>query len=147
MRGEDGPLLADDILWFSVLVAHGIPNLSSTRQTSASQAPPAYRPASSALTCMFTRMPSPLFPDTIAVTTTSVSLPTKFRTHRSFLWSWECEVAWRSNLSARAQARKSARLQMYCRSDRGVAIFAGSGVSVAGGRWQVDWVSRLSKKQ
>lgn len=78
--------------------------------------------AGARLTCMFTRMPSPLAPLTIAVTTTNVSLATKFRMHRSFLLSCDCDVACRSNLSALAQAMKSTRLQMYCSSDRGSAM-------------------------
>lgn len=71
---------------------------------------------------MFTRMPSPLVPLTIAVTTTSVSLATKFRMHRSFLLSCDCDVACRSNFNALAQAMKRTRLQMYCSSDRGSAM-------------------------
>lgn len=75
-----------------------------------------------ALTCMLTRMPSPLLPETIAVTTTRVSLATKFRTHLSFLLSCDCEVAWRSNFRACAQARKNTILQTYCSNDRGIAM-------------------------
>ena len=74
------------------------------------------------LTCMFTRMPSPLAPLTMAVTTTSVSLATKFRMHRSFLLSCDCDVACRSNFNALAQAMKRTRPQMYCSSDRGSAM-------------------------
>ncbi len=75
------------------------------------------------LTCMLTCMPSPLVPSTVAVTTTRVSLATKFRTHRlgllPLLW------AWRSNLSAFAKATNSSTLQAYCSSDRGGAMVAG----------------------
>lgn len=71
---------------------------------------------------MFTRMPSPLVPLTIAVTTTNVSLATKFRMHRSFLLSCDCDVACRSNFNALAQAMKRTRLQTYCSSDRGSAM-------------------------
>jgi hypothetical protein len=71
---------------------------------------------------MFTRMPSPLVPLTIAVTTTSVSLATKFRMHRSFLLSCDCDVAGRSNFNALAQEMKRTRLQMYCSNDRGSAM-------------------------
>lgn len=78
--------------------------------------------ARAVLTCMFTRMPSPLVPLTIAVTTTNVSLATKFRMHRSFLLSCDCDVACRSNFNALTQAMKRTRLQKYCSSDRGSAI-------------------------
>lgn len=84
---------------------------------------------------MFTRMPSPLVPLTIAVTTTRVSLATKFRMHRSFLLSCDCDVACRSNFNALAQAMKRTRLQMYCSSDRGSAmvVVGGRCLCVAGG--------------
>jgi len=68
---------------------------------------------------MLTDMPSPTAPLTVAVTTTRVSLATKFRMHRS----WPC-VAPRSNLRACEQAAKRTRLQTYCSSDRGTAIVA-----------------------
>lgn len=80
------------------------------------------------LTCILTRMPSPLLPLTIAVTTTRVSLATKFRMHRSFLVSCDWEVAWRSNLRALAQATRSITLQMYCNRDRGGAIVRVGGI-------------------
>lgn len=82
---------------------------------------------------MFTRMPSPLLPLIVAVTTTKVSLATKFRIHRSFLLSCDWDVAWRSNLRACAQATKRAILQIYCSSDRGRAMVSVEGWGVL--RW------------
>lgn len=143
MRREDRPLLAGDVLGLSVLVSYGIADLcsgdapppvstsvclvESVRAWSSLKStwPPLFPPRATQLTCMLTRMPSPLLPLTIAVTTTSVSLATKFRTHLSFLLSCDCDVAWRSNLRACAQATNSTRLQMYCSSDRGGAMMRG----------------------
>lgn len=48
---------------------------------------------------MLTICPSPFCPLTIAVTSTRVSLATKFRIHRSYLLEWPV-CAWRSNLRA-----------------------------------------------
>ena len=57
---------------------------------------------------MLTCCPSPLLPDTVAVTTTSVSLLTKFLIHRSFLA--ECPgCATRSNLRADERVARTAR--------------------------------------
>lgn len=74
---------------------------------------------------MFTRIPSPLLPLTVAVTTTNVSLATKFRIHLSLRVSCDWEVAWRSNLRACAQATNRTILQTYCSSDRGSAMLVG----------------------
>ena len=60
------------------------------------------------LTCILTCIPSPFCPDTVAVTTTSVSLPTKFLIHRSFFELWPC-WATRSNFSASTIGRKRDR--------------------------------------
>lgn len=61
-------------------------------------------------------MPSPLNPSMVAVTTTSVSLPTKLRMQRSFLEP--SAVAIRSNLRALAAPTSSRTLQRYCSSER-----------------------------
>lgn len=129
---EDRPLLAGDVLWPAVLVSYRITDLcvgddSCQHRFRTGQAvvlPAAQQRGRCVgrLTCMFTRMPSPLVPLTIAVTTTRVSLATKFRMHRSFLLSCDCDVACRSNFNALAQAMKRTRLQMYCSSDRGGAM-------------------------
>lgn len=63
------------------------------------------------LTCILTTCPSPLLPLIIAVTTTSVSLFTKFRIHRSFLELWP-ECATRSNLRAWENGRTIRRIKM-----------------------------------
>jgi len=69
---------------------------------------------------MSTRIPSSLWPSTVAVTTTRVSLPTKFRMHRC-----ECRLcegsASRSNLRACVPAASSSRLQ---KRDRARAMVA-----------------------
>lgn len=57
-----------------------------------------------------TTMPSPLKPSTLAVTTTSVSLATKFRMHLSF---FPC-LASRSNFRAEMEVSKRNMLQTYC---------------------------------
>lgn len=93
---------------------------------------------------MLTRMPSPLLPETIAVTTTRVSLATKFRTHLSFLLSCDCEVAWRSNFRACAQARKNTILQTYCSNDRGIAMI---GVEQAENLWGVGVGCRCKERE
>jgi len=57
-------------------------------------------------TCIFTICPSPLLPPTIAVTSTRVSLATKFRMHLSYFEL--CPVcACRSNFRAEAKGRSS----------------------------------------
>lgn len=130
---EDCPLLAGDVLWAAVLVPYRITDLcigdSSCQHHSGQDglclaAGQVCLRWPGRLTCMFTRMPSPLVPLTIAVTTTNVSLATKFRMHRSFLLSCDCDVACRSNFNALTQAMKRTRLQMYCSSDRGSAMVA-----------------------
>lgn len=136
VRCEYGPLLASDILWLSVLVPYSIPDLRRRGFSICSPCVQRDCPAS-ALTCMLTRIPSPLLPDTIAVTTTRVSLATKFRTHLSFLLSCDCEVAWRSNFRASAQARKSTILQTYCSNDRGIAMMRSKGESLGVGGFVV----------
>lgn len=72
-------------------------------------------------TCIFTIIPSPLDPLRVAVTTTRVSFDTKFRMHLSDFLSW-CGYAWRSNLSASAQAKNNRKLQSVCTSDREIAM-------------------------
>ncbi len=49
---------------------------------------------------MLTCCPSPFEPPTVTVTTTSVSLATKFRIHRSDFLCWPDGCAVKSNLSA-----------------------------------------------
>jgi hypothetical protein len=65
---------------------------------------------------MFTICPSPLLPSSVAVTTTSVSLFTKFRMHRSFLLCGG--LAMRSNFNAvvRCMERRSNMLHNSCMS-------------------------------
>ena len=67
--------------------------------------PPRHVAWSRTLTCILTTWPSPFWPLTIAVTTTSWSFATKLRMHRSFL----LDEAAKSNLSADANwiARKN----------------------------------------
>ena len=60
---------------------------------------------------MLTTCPSPLLPLIVAVTTTNVSLFTKFRMHRSFLVLWP-ECATRSNLRACETGRTMRRIRM-----------------------------------
>lgn len=138
VRREDRPLLAGDLLGPPVLVAHGVYDLSRAQPWLAS--PPSRRGGganwqSARLTCVLSDMPSPLLPLTMTVTTTNVSLPTKFRMHLAFFLSELWDFASMSNLSACAQAMKRTRLQMYCSSDRGSAIV----MCREGGRGRVVW--------
>lgn len=61
--------------------------------------------ATGLLTCMFTIWPSPFAPLTVAVTSTSVSLDTKFRMHLSYRALWPV-CAWRSNFKAKENGRR-----------------------------------------
>lgn len=74
-------------------------------------------PAASIM-CMFSCMPSPLYPSTIAVTTTNMSLATKFRMH--LLERLSCPLpAWMSNFRASVPtASRSSALQTFCSTDR-----------------------------
>ena len=77
-----------------------LPTLSSILTTSTSSRPSQFpeHEQQKKPTCMLRLCPSPLAPSEVTVTTTSVSLPTKFRIHRSLL---TCAVAAAiSNLSA-----------------------------------------------
>lgn len=109
VRSECHPSLASEISWLSVFVTHGIADLK--RDSSNQQPLPHHRVITwggdqHALTCMFTICPSPLLPDTIAVTSTRVSLPTKFRMHLSYFEL--CPVcACRSNFRDEAKGRRN----------------------------------------
>jgi hypothetical protein len=70
---------------------------------------------------MLTTIPSPFIPPIVAVTTTKVSLETKFRMHLSDLWL-RYGNAWRSNLRASVHTRRSRIPHKVCSNDLGYAI-------------------------
>lgn len=109
VRSECHPSLASEISWLAVFVTHSIADL---RRDNTNQQPRLHFQVVAcggdrhALTCIFTICPSPLLPDTIAVTSTRVSLPTKFRIHLSYFEL--CPVcACRSNFRAEARGKIS----------------------------------------
>jgi hypothetical protein len=65
---------ADHILRLTILIPYSISNLLHLEHV---------LPQRFSRTCMLTCCPSPLFPDTVDVTTTRVSFETKFRMQRS----------------------------------------------------------------
>lgn len=101
MGSESHSCFAGYVFGFSVFISNGIFNLI-----------PVYHQWLHCLTgvhtairtCMLTICPSPFCPLTIAVTSTRVSLATKFRMHRSYLLEWPV-CAWRSNLRAEEKGR------------------------------------------
>lgn len=126
--GEDGALLADDIFRLAVLVDYVISDLhpSQPRVSWCSMSCNSYIMYKKLVggmqhTRMLTIMPSPLLPPTVAVTTTKVSLATKFRMHRSTFLSLGPRAV-RSNFKALTDAIRSTRPQMYCSNARGKAI-------------------------
>lgn len=82
VRREDGALLAGNVLGPAVLVADGILDLGLLVFLNPSK--PVTHRCSVVHTCMFTTWPSPFWPLTVAVTTTSVSLVTKLRMQRGW---------------------------------------------------------------
>lgn len=71
---------------------------------------------------MLTTIPSPLNPSTVAVTTTSVSWPTKLRMHLSFVWLSPPLCAASSNLRALATPMSSNKLPSHCSVERCAAM-------------------------
>lgn len=102
--------LSNYVLWLSVLVVLGIFDLTE-RSAIASIA------KIGSPTSIFTTCPSPLVPPMVAVTTTKVSLDTKFRMHRWYLPllpEWACrsnfsEQATDSNANQESSATKDVR--------------------------------------
>lgn len=122
MRGEDGSLFASDVLWLSVVVTdcvldlrRNLPVSTIIKSRNSSCTGMCARVWDWQPTCMLTVMPSPLCPLMIAVTTTSVSFPTKFCMHRHGFCSWPA-CACRSNLRAWARETNRRTLQAYCSS-------------------------------
>ena len=101
--------LADDVFWSSIFIARRVFDLiRSHRQLECFETLQSRK-----RTCMLTICPSPLDPSTIAVTSTKVSLATKFRMHRSYLAPWPV-CAERSNLRAHVMGRARRRkLRVY----------------------------------
>lgn len=93
-------------LYRAGLVSHRVPHVTNFTNPSSNHGIDIHHYSASVVrTCMLTRCPSPFWPLTMAVTTTSWSFETKLRTHRSVL----PEVAARSNL--RAEASCTARMK------------------------------------
>ena len=105
--------LSDYILGSSVFIADGVFDLSSAREVSNASFVTAGSELRGPLTCMLTTCPSPFMPSTIAVTSTSVSLPTKFRMHLSYL-VLEPVCAARSNLRAQEKGRMAMKSSKLC---------------------------------
>lgn len=125
VRREYGSLLAGDVSRAAVLVTDGVSDLQGGRygqgQHEKKRKKSCFPGIRHGRTCMLTVWPSPFDPLTMAVTTTNVSLATKFRMHRSFLPS-RCGTAARSNLRASTDAMSSTMLQTYRSRARGKAI-------------------------
>lgn len=111
MRCKGHSLLSAYALGPPIFVTHRIFNLPLGQRSWSSSLGKAAR------TCMFTLIPSPGSPSTVAVTTTSVSLATKFLTHRSLCLSL-CFTAPISNFRASATAKKRKMLLKALRKDR-----------------------------
>jgi hypothetical protein len=89
---------------------------------------------------MLTTIPSPFIPPIVAVTTTKVSLETKFRMHLSDLWL-RYGNAWRSNLRASVHTRRSRIPHKVCSNDLGYAI-----LDKLAKNWMKDRVDRSIPK-
>ena len=111
---ECHPSLPNNIFRSSIFIAHCILDLAQS--TILAKVAPSLV-ALGKLTCILTICPSPFCPSTIAVTSTSVSFPTKFRMHLSYLLLWPVCAA-RSNLSAREKGRRRRDRRTVERRDR-----------------------------
>lgn len=80
VRCESHSLLASNVLRLAIFISYSIPDLKDISNFACQLLNFHHQ---FQLTCMFTTIPSPLDPLIVAVTTTKVSLETKFRMHRS----------------------------------------------------------------